>query len=324
VVAALTTGVALISAVQPHGAREMPASIDLTGRSVIPSYTDRSGVHLLVPQTGRYRTTKLEVESVSPDLRYGIGIGEHAAPTYPVAPDRLGIVNGQSEDIQWIPMPFAVKKPVWAPDGSLIVAMAVDRDRGVDRAVLADPQTGAVRVINLTLSVSDTLTQLTWINPDLLLAVVVSQDMGTGTTVQRLVTLDVTGAYVRSVKISADWDVSGAVRNGRVPMTRLSERNLNTFVIPPEVALVDLTSGEIGTPVRMPWTGGIDVVAWRGDHTFLAEPLSQDGRPTYLLLLDLSTVSAVPMPFPIPDSSLSTVVMAPAEGLPAAVAKVAF
>jgi hypothetical protein len=280
---------------------------DLTGRTVLAAYATADDRRVLNPVTGGYRRTDLAVESVAPDLRYAAGTRLAGYPaSFPAEEPRLGVLDVRTGTLDWYRMADQVAAPVWSPDGRHVVARL--GEPGSRRAVMVTPAEAAESVVDLEVSADRLVLSLCWADVNKLLAVTVPQP-GSRSAATELVVLDREGRRERTVPVSADWTVTCAGRDGRVLLSRLAEQR-GAAVVPPEVAVVDLTTGRVSAPVRLPWAGTIQPTVWRTDRSFLA--VSQDR----VLTVDLTTATVTEAP-QAPDATKYSAyaIFVPADGL---------
>jgi hypothetical protein len=266
--------VALVAVAVPRllGADQRPADPppDLTGRTVIAAYSTATDARVLDRDTGRYRRTELEVESVAPDLGRAVGTREAGYPTtYPAEEPRLGVLDIGTGRTEWFPMSDPVADPQWSPDGRQVVARLGEPDD--PWAVVLTPTESQQWTFKLAVPADQLLVSLCWSGVGRLLAVTVPEP-GARSTGVRLTVLDYQGYVVRSMTVPADWTVTCAGRDGRVLASRLAGGKAGS-VVPPEVAVVDLDAGRLGPPVRLPWAGSLVPKVWRTDRSFLAVSL---------------------------------------------------
>lgn len=318
--ATLTTAAALVLAtvVTPHLLRvdrpDIPPSTDLTDRNLVAAYLTSTDVRVLNPATGRYRATDLLVETVSADLRTAAGSKlssylERFPPTDP----HLGLLDTRTGKQRWLALPAPVRHPVWSPDGRYIVA-PLDEDEPT-RAVLVEPGVDRTGTIPLPVPDGHLLVKLCWSDARQLLAVTAARPGTAGSPEQELVVMDRSGLLVRTVPVPSSWTVLCAGRGGRVLATRLVPNQQNLAVVPPEVTVIDLRSGVVGSPVRLPWAGVIEPLAWRSNHSFVATSAYQ------LLVVDLELGRVRQFPDALPGdrdtypAAPSTLVVVPGDDL---------
>lgn len=300
------------------GRPEQPVP-DLTGRNLVAAYFTTTEVRVLSPATGQYRTTELSVETVSADMHFAAGIRPSGfAQTYPAEDPRLGVLDTRTGDLEWLGLPHPIKEPAWSPGGGYVIARVADNESA--RAVLIEPAQDKATVIPLRLPADRFLVRLCWSDAEQLLAVTLPLAGVSGSVTQDLVVLDRSGALVRTVSIPLSWSVHCAGRQGQVLATRLARSGSAATVVPPEAVIIDLTTGTVGTPVRLPWAGAIEPLAWRSDHSFVAAGLRE------VLIVDLG-LGTVVKARDVPGHDFSSSVIVSTEWLdryPDAVAKAAF
>jgi hypothetical protein len=296
------------------GGDEGPAdrAPDLAGRNVTAAYYTANDVRVLNPVTGEYRPTDLAVETVTADLRFAAGTRLAGYPaTFPATEPRIGVLDTRTGALEWYPMSDPVDDTRWSPDGRHVVARL--GEPGSYRAVLLTPAEAKEHMVNLEVPADRLVVSLCWADTDRLLAVTAPRAGARETGTQDLMVFDREGWRLRTVTIPDTWNVDCAGRQGRVLVTRLAEQRPTASVVPPEVAVVDLNAGTVTAPVRLPWAGSIQPMAWRTDRSFLAS--SQD----HLLAvdLDLGTATEIARKPAVTATSypLAYSVLVPADGL---------
>jgi hypothetical protein len=307
VAALVLAAVAVPRLLGADGAPTDPAP-DLTGRNVVGSYSSTGEYRVLNPATGEYRRSELSIEAVTEDLRYAVGTTPAGYPaTYPVKDPRIGVLATRTGEVEWFDVSDQVADPVWSPDGRYVVARL--GEPGSALAVVLEPAGRELRTVELEVPATRLVVSLCWSDVDRLLAVTTPQP-GEPAGAQELMVFDPEGWALRTVTIPDTWTVTCKGRHGRVLLSRLAEQRPTASVVPPEVAVVDLNTGGLGAPVRLPWAGAIEPVAWRTDRSFLA--VSQDR----LLAVDLDAASIVEAHDPSPaGQGPAYSVFVPAEGL---------